>query len=68
MMGIRVALSHDSEPNAGFVLARLAVSFHPLSPTLPTAIVQVEQESVISKFLEGLIVVPVHVACSRATN
>lgn len=40
----------------------------PLHPALPATVVQVEQESVVPKFLEGLIVVPVHVACGRATN
>lgn len=37
-------------------------------PALPAAIVQVEQESVVPKFLKGLVVVPVHVACGGAIN
>lgn len=59
----------------GGISARLEVSPHPFaviappySPALPATIVQVEQESVIPKFLKGLIVVPVHVACGRPTN
>lgn len=40
----------------------------PYSPALPTTVVQVEQESVIPKFLKGLVVVPVHVACGGPTN
>lgn len=59
----------------GGILARLEVFPHPFtviappySPALPATIVQVEQESVIPKFLKGLIVVPVHVACGGPTN
>lgn len=40
----------------------------PYSPTLPATVVQVEQESVIPKFLKGLVVMPVHVACGGPKN
>jgi len=63
------------EPNTGRISARPAVSSPPLGwgcspplPALPAAVVQVQQESVVPKFLEGLVVVPVHVACGRATS
>lgn len=59
----------------GGILARLEVSLHPFaaialpySPVLPATVVQVEQESVIPKFLKGLVVVPVHIACGGPTN
>lgn len=58
--------------SAGSILARPGFSPHPCagiaSRALPTAVVQVQQEGVVPKFLEGLVMVSVHVACGGATN